>query len=63
MAKVQISIKDELLQRVDQEAKDNCVGRSAMLAMMISTYFRSMDTLSTADKLIEALNKYGSVEQ
>lgn len=58
MAKVNISIADDLLSRLDTEAKSNYVSRSGMLAMMISSYFRSKDTLESVDKLVEALQEF-----
>lgn len=55
MAKVNISVADDLLSRIDTEAKANYANRSQMIAMMAMAYFRSKDTLEASDKLLKAI--------
>lgn len=55
MAKVTISIDDELLERVDAYADDNGMTRSGMLCLSARQYLHSMEALPSVSKLFRQL--------
>ena len=52
MAKVQISIDDKLLDRIDSYADENYITRSGLISMGMSEYLNSKETM----RLIKNLN-------
>lgn len=57
MAKVSISIDDELLQRVDSYAKNNYSNRSAVITASLSQYLLQNECLQAIKGISYAMNK------
>lgn len=57
MAKVNITMQDELLAWVDAYAKDNFTSRSGAITMMVSQYKASREMAATIKELNVAIQK------
>lgn len=57
MAKVQISIDDKLLERIDCYADENYISRSGLITMGMSEYLNSKETMSLIKNLGLAIQK------
>lgn len=57
MAKVQISIDDKLLERIDTFADENYISRSGLISMGMSDYLTSKETLRLIKNLGIAIQK------
>lgn len=66
MAKVQISIDDELLQRVDRQADANYMSRSGLISLACSQFLNSQDVMLAIKDISLAMRKIadnGTVDQ
>lgn len=66
MAKVQISIDDELLQRVDRQAVANYMSRSGLISLACSQFLNSQDVMLAIKDISLAMRKIadnGTVDQ
>lgn len=66
MAKVQISIDDELLQRVDRQADANYMSRSGLISLACSQFLNSQDVMLVIKDISLAMRKIadnGTVDQ
>lgn len=57
MAKVQISIDDDLLVKVDDYCKKNCITRSGFISMMCSQWLQKEELTKTLNLLQGAMLK------
>lgn len=57
MAKVQISIDDKLLERIDNYADENYISRSGLISMGMSEYLTSKETMLLVKNLGLAVQK------
>lgn len=57
MKKVQISIDDELLERLDKYAENNYMSRSGFIALACNNYLSSVEALSLIRSLDMAMRK------
>lgn len=57
MAKVNVSIPDELLQRLDEYADNNFQSRSGAITMMVNQFLVSQQIQSQMSEMVEALKK------
>lgn len=55
--KVQISINDDLLKRVDKYAKDNYLSRSAVITMSLNQYLLSYDMVTLIQDMDISMRK------
>lgn len=57
MAKVQISIDDKLLDRIDSYANDCCISRSGLISMGMTQYLNSNEVMVLIRNLGRAVQK------
>lgn len=57
MAKVQISIDDRLLQRIDNYADDNFISRSGLISLAMCEYLNSKEVIGLVKNLNVAVQK------
>lgn len=57
MAKVQISIDDKLLERIDTYAEENFISRSGLISMGMCDYLNSKETMRLIKNLGVAVQK------
>lgn len=57
MAKVQISIDDELLKRIDKCADDNYTSRSGLISLAMADYLNSKEVFSLVKDMAFAVRK------
>lgn len=57
MAKVQITIDDELLKRVDFYADDNYMSRSGLLAVAVTQYLNANEMINAITRMGIAMEK------
>lgn len=57
MAKVQISIDDELLEKIDRYAKNNYMSRSGFLSMVSNQYLSTQEFAELAKSMNSAMKK------
>ena len=57
MAKVQISIDDKLLDRIDNYADENYISRSGLISMAMCDYLNSKETMRLIKNLGVAVQK------
>lgn len=57
MAKVQISIDDKLLERIDNYADENYISRSGLISMGMCDYLNSKETMRLIKNLGVAVQK------
>ena len=63
MAKVMISLDDELLKRIDDYADDNYMSRSGLVSLATTQYLNANDTLSLLNDLTLAVKKIADEKQ
>ena len=57
MAKVQISIDNELLARIDKYADDNYMSRSGLISLATSQFLNQADTIQAIKELSACMRK------
>lgn len=63
MAKVMISLDDELLKRIDDYADNNYMSRSGLVSLATTQYLNANDTLSLLNDLTLAVKKIADEKQ
>ena len=60
MAKVNITISDDLLKRIDEYADDNYTSRSGLISIATAQYLNANETMGLVKNLSLAIGKKGS---
>lgn len=53
--RVNITLQDALLSRVDQEAKEKSLSRSGVISVALSSYFTAQDSIPSLNKVLDSM--------
>jgi len=61
LKRINLNINEEIIDRVDKDAEEMGLTRTALITLMINQYYKGVDTIALLSKLAPILEQHGGV--